>query len=110
MSETPLSKDAQIAKLARELVRGSIIEDAASRFVEMVLREAHASRIEPLNDRIAALEAKLAKAVEALGILADDTNWFDAVEDDGTFSPAWRGTGSPEEIARTTLAELKGEK
>ena len=61
-----------------------------------------------MNKRIAALEAKLAKAVEALGILADDTNWFDAVEEDGTLYPAWRGTGSPEDIARTTLAELKG--
>ena len=60
--------------------------------------------------RVKELEAKLAKAVEAFGVLADDTNWFDAIEEDGTFSPAWRGTGSPEQIARTTLAELTGGK
>lgn len=66
MGDQQISKDAQIKRLARELVRGSIIEDAASRFVEMVLKEAHDSRIKPLQDRIEELEAKLAKAVEAL--------------------------------------------
>ena len=61
---------------------------------------------EEAADRIEKLEAKLAKALEALGAFADDTNWFDAAEEDGTFYPAWRGTGSPEEIARTALKEL----
>ena len=66
--------------------------------------------IEQMAARIEELEAELAKAVEALGVLADDTNWFDAIEEDGTLSPAWRGTGTPDEIARTTLAELTGGK
>jgi len=58
--------DREAMNLARDLVRGSIIEDAAARFISQVLKEAHDSRIKPLRDRIEELEAKLAKAVEAL--------------------------------------------
>lgn len=68
MSDAQLSKDAQIKKHARELVRGSIIEDAASRFVEMVLKEVHGSRIKPLHDRIDALEADNKRLREVLDV------------------------------------------
>ena len=94
MSKAPISKDAQIKKLARELVRDSIIEDAASRFVEMVLKEVHDSRVKPLHDRIEELEAKLAKAVEALRVAVS----YAGPGDD------WASQ------ARTTLAELTGGK
>lgn len=60
-------------------------------------------------EQIEGLEAKLTKALKALGAFADDTNWFDAAEEDGTFYPAWRGTGSPEEIASAAIAKVKGE-
>lgn len=49
--------DREAMAMARDLVRGSIIEDAASRFISQVLKEAHDSRIKPLRDRIEALEA-----------------------------------------------------
>lgn len=96
MSKATISKDAQIKKLARELVRDSIIEDAASRFVEMVLKEVHDSRIKPLHDRIESLEAKLAKAVEA----------FEQCE----IMLRLRGHDAVAAIARSTIAELEGEK
>ena len=72
MSDNQISKNAQIKKLARELVRGSIIEDASSRFVEMILKEAHDSRIKPLHDRIEKLEAKLVKAMQHVSEYSND--------------------------------------
>jgi hypothetical protein len=66
-------------------------------------------------DRIEELEAKLAKAVEALEVFSDDRNWFDVRDAgadpyDGRMYAAWRGPADePEEFARTTLAELKEE-
>lgn len=51
-------------EMARGLVRGSIIEDAASQFIALVLKETHDSRIKPLRAKVEALAAKLAE-VEA---------------------------------------------
>ena len=53
--------DSEAREMARGLVRGSIIEDAASQFIAQVLKEAHDSRIKPLRDRIEELEAKLSQ-------------------------------------------------
>ena len=49
---------------ARGLVRGSIIEDAASQFIALVLKETHDSRIKPLRAEVEALVAKLAEVTE----------------------------------------------
>ena len=56
--------DGEAREMARELVRGSIIEDAASQFIAQILKHAHDERVKPLRKQVAALEAKLAKAVE----------------------------------------------
>ena len=56
--------DAEAREMARELVRGSIVEDAVSQFIAQVLKYAHDERIKPLRKQVADLEAKLAKAVE----------------------------------------------
>ena len=90
---------------------GHLYEVAADRIEELqsrlrwVITERDDTFVRMLR-RVETAEAKLAKALEALGAFADDTNWFDAAEEDGTFYPAWRGAGSPEEIARTALKEL----
>jgi len=56
-------------------------------------------------DRIEKLEAEVARLREALEVFADDTNWFDATEDNIRY-PAWRGpVDEPEEFARAALAE-----
>ena len=87
--------DSEAREMARGLVRGSIIEDAASQFIAQVLKEAHDSRIKPLRDRIEELEAKLAKAVEfTKGVIRYAGN---------------SGDDYLAEQARTTLAELKGQ-
>ena len=90
--------DSEAREMARGLVRGSIIEDAASQFIAQVLKEAHDSRIKPLRDRIEELEAKLAKAVEHFKKLRrrqDCLETYDAVVD---------------EVVETALAELTGGK
>ena len=58
--------DSEAREMARGLVRGSIIEDAASQFIAQVLKEAHDSRIKPLRDRIKELEAQIAAMEEGL--------------------------------------------
>jgi chromosome segregation ATPase len=50
--------DGEAREMARELVRGSIIEDAASQFIAQILKHAHDERIKPLRDRIEALIAE----------------------------------------------------
>jgi hypothetical protein len=54
--------DGEAREMARELVRGSIIEDAASQFIAQILKHAHDERIKPLRDRIEALTEQLAAA------------------------------------------------
>ena len=80
--------DAEAREMARELVRGSIVEDAVSQFIAQVLKHAHDERIKPLRKQVAGLEAKLAKAEAGLREIAGECGCF---------------------IARATLAEIKGE-
>ena len=63
--------DGEAREMARELVRGSIIEDAASQFIAQILKHAHDERVKPLRKQVAALEAKLAKVVAAAGKMLD---------------------------------------
>lgn len=51
--------DSEAREMARDLVRGSIIEDAAAQFIAQILKHAHDDRIKPLKARIEALEAAL---------------------------------------------------
>jgi hypothetical protein len=53
--------DAEAREMARDLVRGSIIEDAAAQFIAQVLKHAHEDRIKPLRARITDLEAEVAR-------------------------------------------------
>ena len=87
--------DAEAREMARELVRGSIVEDAVSQFIAQVLKHAHDERIKPLRKQVAELEAKLAQAAEAL--------------EQCEIMLRLRGHDEVAAIARTTLAEIKGE-
>jgi hypothetical protein len=101
--------------MARDLIRDSAIEDAIAQRIAQIVEFIHEDRIKPL-------EAKLAKAVEALeGVLgACDEGRMIPRPGHGaggmtieanvkgsiyTGVPAW-----PIEEARTALAELKGDK
>ena len=88
--------DAEAREMARELVRGSIVEDAVSQFIAQVLKHAHDERIKPLRKQVADLEAKLAKAVEVLSFASnvDTADWSEALD--------------VRNQARATLAEIKG--
>jgi ferritin-like protein len=88
--------DQEAREMARGLVRGSIIEDAAAQFIAQVLKEAHDSRIKPMRARIEELEAKLSKAMLALEEIAGNGN------------ATGRNPQLMADKARTTLAELKG--
>jgi len=119
--------DGEAREMARELVRGSIIEDAASQFIAQILKHAHDERVKPLRKQVAALEAKLAKAVEALDSVMVGGNHLATILPDN-FPPAETeplialetvGYGYGYEVwccwrsimlARTTLAELTGGK
>ena len=92
--------DAEAREMARDLVRGSIIEDAAAQFIAQVLKEANDSRIKPMRADIAALTAerdalaeKLAKALRALERIELSTD-----------------TREQGAIAMATIAELTGGK
>ena len=91
--------DGEAREMARELVRGSIVEDAVSQFIAQIIKHTHDERVKPLRRQVADLEAKLAKAVEALELLHDNV-----VE-------AWPSVANlgPVAKARATLAEIKGE-
>lgn len=107
--------DREAINLARDLVRGSIIEDAAARFISQVLKEAHDSRIKPLRNRFEALqaerdalEAKLAKAVERLDKLA---RWLDIDDEELAAVPIEELPSDHRHIQKQveiTIAELKG--
>lgn len=119
--------DSEAREMARDLVRGSIIEDAAAQFIAQVLKEAHDSRIKPLRAERDALSEKLALAVKALkGCMvggnhlalhlpepnpAPETNPMDALERIGSGVAydvwcAWRSLM----LARATLAALEEKK
>ena len=88
--------DGEAREMARELVRGSIIEDAASQFIAQILKHAHDERVKPLRKQVAALEAKLAQAME-MALEECPFRW-------GTpnYDNWWRDR-------RATIAEIKGE-
>jgi len=90
--------DAEAREMARELVRGSIIEDAASQFIAQILKHAHDERVKPLRKQVADLEAKLAKALEGLEDICGNGN------------AAGRNPQLMSDKARITLAELTGGK
>ena len=104
--------DAEVREMARELVRGSIVEDAVSQFIAQVLKHAHDERIKPLRKQVADLEAKLAKAVEALDDLLEAITAEDRFGDrsltitGSTANLKW--LLDAEDTARATLAEIKG--
>lgn len=80
-------KHAQMREMARGLIRDSVIEDAIAQKIAQIIEFIHEDRIKPL-------EAKLAKAVEALDRIAGKAPYAD----------------DPYDIARAALAELKGDK
>ena len=53
--------DSEAREMARDLVRGSIIEDAAAQFIAQILKHAHDERIKPLQARLTAAEAEVEK-------------------------------------------------
>ena len=89
--------DAEAREMARELVRGSIVEDAVSQFIAQIIKHTHDERVKPLRRQVANLEAKLEKAVEVLSFAsnADTADWSEALD--------------VRNQARATLAEIKGE-
>ena len=113
--------DSEAREMARGLVRGSIIEDAASQFIAPVLKEAHDSRIKPVRDRIKELEAQIAAMEEGLTAvhMAGYMDGKKAAE--AKLAKAMTGLNSIASntccdkcqeaalVARTTLAELKGQ-
>ena len=80
-------KHAQMREMARGLIRDSVIEDAIAQRIAQIIEFIHEDRIKPL-------EAKLAKAVQALDRIAGKAPYAD----------------DPYDIARAALAELKGDK
>lgn len=80
---------------------------AADTMRRMKAASFEARELEEAADRIEELEAKLEKAQEALGFYAKDEHWNPPYADPGMspFSAAEEDEG---EIARATLAELKG--
>lgn len=86
--------DSEAREMARDLVRGSIIEDAAAQFIAQLLKQAHEDRIKPLRARIEELEGKLAKAVTAL------RGWIEFANEEGM----------PVSLSDLEAAGLTGEK
>ena len=80
-------KHAQMREMARDLIRNSVIEDAIAQRIAQIIEFIH-------EDRIEALEAKLAKAVQALDRIAGKAPYAD----------------DPYDIASAALAELEGDK
>ena len=80
-------KHAQMREMARGLIRDSVIEDAIAQRIAQIIEFIHEDRIKPL-------EAKLAKAVQALDRIAGKAPYAD----------------DPYDIARAALAELEGDK
>ena len=101
--------DGEAREMARELVRGSIIEDAASQFIAQILKHAHDERVKPLQKQVAALDAKLAKAVEALEALIQQTYDCEKELTEDLHHMDFCGESDPLTKARATLARVKGE-
>jgi hypothetical protein len=105
--------DSEAREMARGLVQGSIIEDAASQFVAQVLKCAHEERIKPLRKQVEELEAKLSRAVDVLSECLERNALLEArlaeavealvhIEELTCDSDACVSS-----IARTTLAEIE---
>jgi len=58
--------DSEAREMARGLVRGSIIEDAAAQFIAQFLKHAHADRIKLLRAECEAKDDAIAELVEGL--------------------------------------------
>ena len=79
-------------ELARGLVRGSIIEDAAARFLAQCLEFAHAERVQPLREYLSETSGRLRQIAdegqfltpEDIRRLADDMARVADHEDDQT--------------------------
>ena len=72
-------------------------------------RNEAADRIEELSNCVAVLEAKLAKAVEALDLLALHASGLEKQLTEDLFHQDFCGESVTLTCVRTTLAELKGE-
>lgn len=57
--------DGEAREMARDLVRGSIIEDACAQFIAQILKHTHDERVKPLQARAERIEA-------AASAVADD--------------------------------------
>ena len=69
----------ELRNMARDLVRGSMIEDAAAQFVALIIRQVHEERIAPLKEqnaslaaRVVALEGHLSKCLDLLDVALED--------------------------------------
>jgi hypothetical protein len=67
-----------------------------------------------MTDRVEALEAKLAHALETLRVLADEENWFEVTREYGNVYHAWalyreEGTLYPIGMARDAIAVIEGD-
>ena len=82
-------KRMEMEKHARGLVRGSVIEDAASRFMAMCLAEAigeskrRADLCTPTEDRLQALEAENARLRDALEYIQKPQYGLQGIIEDG---------------------------
>ena len=91
-------KHAQMRELARGMIRDSVIEDAIAQKIAQIIEFIHEDRIKPL-------EAKLAKALEALRRIANS-------QPRPMRSGGYEGhdVSNMQRTARAALAELKGDK
>ena len=111
---------AQMREMARDLIRDSVIEDAIAQRIAQIIEFIHEDRIKPL-------EAKLAKAVQALeGCMIGGNHlvtWLPEnhlpADTDPLAALVRHGAGVSHDIwccwrsimqARSALAELKGDK
>ncbi|MDO6587369.1 hypothetical protein Q4543_17795 [Salipiger sp. 1_MG-2023] len=103
MTDTTKPTQGALREMARDLVRGSIIEDATAQFIALVLRQVHDEQIAPLAAERDALRDQLAEARKAMRTVETGLA-FMAVEDD----EAGRMAGKLLPTARAFLA-LAGE-
>jgi hypothetical protein len=91
-------KHAQMREMARDLIRDSVIEDAIAQKIAQIIEFIHEDRIKPL-------EAKLAKALEALRRIANS-------QPRPMRSGGYEGhdVSNMQRTARATLAEIDGDK
>lgn len=66
MDRTPEQqvKFSRSRQIAKQLVAGSIIEDAAAQFISLLMEEIHISKIKPLNTELTRLRTIIADLTE----------------------------------------------